>query len=48
MIGQLLGHTREQATARNAHMAEASVRESAARTSASIGEDILGCGRGIN
>ncbi|MDE0006304.1 MAG: site-specific integrase [Rhodospirillaceae bacterium] len=45
MIGKLLGHTRVQTTARYAHLAEDSVRESAARIAAGIGEDILG-GRG--
>ena len=37
MIGKLLGHTRVQTTARYAHLAEESVRESAARIAASIG-----------
>ena len=42
MIGKLLGHARIQTTARYAHLAETSVRESATRISASIGADILG------
>ncbi len=42
MIGKLLGHTRVQTTAKYAHLAEDSVKESAQRTAASIGEDILG------
>ena len=42
MIGKLLGHTRVQTTARYAHLAEDSVRASAARIAASIGADILG------
>ena len=42
MIGKLLGHTRVQTTARYAHLAEDSVKASAARIAASIGEDILG------
>ena len=46
MIGKLLGHTRVQTTARYAHLAEESVRESAARIAASIGEDILSASRG--
>lgn len=42
MIGKLLGHTRVQTTAKYAHLAEDSVKESAQRIAASIGEDILG------
>ena len=42
MIGKLLGHARIQTTARYAHLAENSIRESAARVAASIGADILG------
>ena len=45
MIGKLLGHTRVQTTARYAHLAEESVRESAVRIAASIAEDILAAGR---
>ena len=41
MIGKLLGHTRVQTTVRYAHLAEDSVRESAARIAASIVEDNL-------
>lgn len=41
MIGKLLGHKRAQTTARYAHLARESVKEAAARTAASIGEDIL-------
>lgn len=41
MIGKLLGHTRVQTTARYAHLAEDSVRESAARIASSIAEDIV-------
>ena len=47
MIGKLLGHTRVQTTARYAHLAEDSVKESAARIAASIGEDIFCSGRGV-
>ena len=42
MIGKLLGHARIQTTARYAHLAENSVRESAARVAAGIGTDLLG------
>ena len=42
MIGKLLGHTRVQTTAKYAHLAEDSVKESAQRIAASIAEDILG------
>ena len=48
MIGKLLGHTRVQTTARYAHLAEESVRRSAARIAASIGDDILSASRGRN
>ena len=41
MIGRLLGHSKIQTTARYAHLARDSVRESAARVAASIGADIL-------
>ena len=41
MIGKLLGHTRIQTTARYAHLAEDSVRASAARIAASIGAEIM-------
>ena len=41
MIGKLLGHTRMQTTARYAHLARDSVRESAARVAASIGADLV-------
>ena len=42
MIGKLLGHTQVETTARYAHLAEDSVRESAVRVSDSIAKDILG------
>ena len=48
VIGKLLGHTQVQTTARYAHLAEDSVKESAARIAASIGEDIPGVARGAN
>ena len=41
MIARLLGHTKIQTTARYAHLARDSVRESADRVAASIAEDIL-------
>ena len=41
MIGKLLGHSKIQTTARYAHLARDSVKESAARVAASIGADIL-------
>ncbi len=41
MIGKLLGHKKIQTTARYAHLARDSVKESAALVAASIGEDIL-------
>ena len=40
MIGKLLGHSRIQTTARYAHLARDSVKESAARVAASIGADL--------
>ena len=40
MIGKLLGHGRVQTAAWYAHLAEESVKESAARIAASIGDDI--------
>ena len=44
MIGKLLGHTKVETTARYAHLARESVRESAIRISNSIAADILkGC-----
>ena len=48
VIGKLLGHTLVQTTARYAHLAQDSVKESAARIAASIGEDILSVDRGAN
>ena len=42
MIGKLLGHTKIQTTARYAHLARDSVKESAARVAASIGGDLQG------
>ena len=41
MIGKLLGHSKIQTTARYAHLARDSIRQSAARVAASIGGDIL-------
>ncbi|MCY4487665.1 MAG: tyrosine-type recombinase/integrase, partial [Deltaproteobacteria bacterium] len=41
MIGKLLGHTKVETTARYAHLARESVRESAVRVSDSIAADIL-------
>ena len=41
MIGRLLGHTQVETTARYAHLAQDSVRDSAARVADSIAEDIL-------
>ena len=41
MIGKLLGHTKVETTARYAHLARESVRESAVRISDSIAADIL-------
>ena len=40
MIGRLLGHTQVETTARYAHLARDSVKESAAKVAASIGADI--------
>ncbi|MCY4002244.1 MAG: site-specific integrase [Rhodospirillales bacterium] len=44
MIGRLLGHARVETTARYAHLARDSVRQSAERVSDSIAEDVLGHG----
>ena len=41
MIGELLGHRKVRTTARYAHLARDSVRESTARVAESIGADIL-------
>ena len=41
MIGLLLGHTQVETTARYAHLAEDSVKESAARVAESIAGDLL-------
>ena len=41
MIGRLLGHTQVDTTARYAHLAEESVKESAARVADSIAGDLL-------
>ena len=41
MIGRLLGHTQVETTARYAHLAEDSVKESAARVAESIAADLL-------
>ena len=41
MIGKLLGHTQVETTARYAHLAEDSVKESAARVADSIAGDLL-------
>ena len=41
MIGRLLGHTQVETTARYAHLAEDSVKESAGRGSESIAGDLL-------
>ena len=40
VIGKLLGHSQVETTARYAHLTRDSVRESAARISASIGADL--------
>ena len=40
MIGKLLGHTKMETTARYAHLARDSIRESASRVAASIGADL--------
>ena len=42
VIGKLLGHTQVETTARYAHLARDSVRESAARIAASIRADLVG------
>lgn len=42
MIGRLPGHANLEATARYAHLAHDSVKDSAARVSASIAADFLG------
>ena len=41
MIGKLLGHKKIQTTARYAHLARDSVKESATLVADSIGKDIL-------
>ena len=41
MIGKLLGHKKIQTTARYAHLARDSVKESAALVAASIAADIM-------
>ena len=41
IIGRLLGHRRVETTARYAHLARDSVKESAERIAASIATDIL-------
>ncbi len=46
MIGKLLGHTKVETTARYAHLARESVRESAVRISDSIAADVLKGHRG--
>ena len=43
MIGRLLGHTQVETTARYAHLARDSIKESAARVAASIGDDLFRC-----
>ena len=43
MIGKLLGHARVETTARYAHLAEGSVRESAVPVFDRIAADILDC-----
>ncbi len=48
MIDKLLGHSKIQTTARYAHLARDSVKESAARVAASIGADILPGGSGTD
>ncbi|MDE0279719.1 MAG: tyrosine-type recombinase/integrase [Gammaproteobacteria bacterium] len=40
-IGKLLGHSQMETTARYAHLAQDSVRESAVRIAESIGADVL-------
>ena len=46
MIGKLLGHKQIETTARYAHLARDSVKESASRIADSIAEDILSGSRG--
>ena len=46
MIGKLLGHKQIETTARYAHLARDSVKESAGRIADSIAEDILSGLRG--
>ena len=46
MIGKLLGHKQIETTARYAHLARDSVKESAGRIADSIAEDILSGSRG--
>ena len=41
MIGRLLGHTQVETTARYAHLAEDSVKESAVRVAESIAADVI-------
>ena len=41
IIGRLLGHRREETTARYAHLARDSIRDSAERIAVSIADDIL-------
>ena len=41
MIGRLLGHTQVETTARYAHLAEDTVKESAVRVAESIASDLL-------
>ena len=44
MIGRLLGHARVETTARYAHLARDSVRQSAVRVADNIASDVLGHG----
>ena len=48
MIGKLLGHSKIQTTARYAHLSRDSVKESAARVSASIGGGVAGRSAAVN
>ena len=41
MIGKLLGHSQMETTARYAHLARDSIRDSAARIADSIADDIF-------
>ena len=41
MIGRLLGHTQVETTARYAHLAQDSVKESAVRVAESLAADLL-------